>query len=67
MTPAFVLIAYVCMFPAESQRLLDCRAREFAADTCGQGVAMIEAALGQDRVAFIAACVSTAGNRRVGR
>lgn len=66
MTGAVLLLAYVCAMPAEDRRLLDCRAREVQAESCAIATAILEAGLGQDRLAVIAACVPTiAGVRPV--
>lgn len=59
MTAAVLLLVYVCALPAEDRRLLDCRAREVQAETCALATAILEAGLGQDRLAVIAACVPT--------
>jgi hypothetical protein len=58
-TAAVLLLVYVCALPAEDRRLLDCRAREVQAETCALATAILEAGLGQDRLAVIAACVPT--------
>lgn len=66
---AVLLLAYVCAMPAEpaGRRLLDCRAREVQAETCALATAMLEAGLGLDRLAVVAACVPTIPNGRAAR
>lgn len=59
MTAAVLLLVYVCALPAEDRRLLDCRAREVQAETCAIATAILEAGLGLDRLAVVAACVPT--------
>lgn len=59
MVSAVLLLVYVCAQPSEDRRLLDCRAREVQAETCALATAILEAGLGQDRLAVIAACVPT--------
>lgn len=59
MVAAVLLLVYVCAMPAEDRRLLDCRAREVQAESCAIATAILEAGLGEDRLAVIAACVPT--------
>lgn len=59
MTAAVLLLVYICAQPAQDRRLLDCRAQEVQAETCALATAILEAGLGQDRLAVIAACVPT--------
>lgn len=64
MTPAFVLLFYVCAAPAEGVRNLACTARDVMAATCAEGLALAEATLAPDRLVFVAACIATTGAGR---
>jgi hypothetical protein len=67
MTPAVLLLAYVCAAPAEPSRVLACAARSYEAESCETALAMAEAALAEGRWLFPATCMAVADPRAPAR